>query len=69
MNIVLADEEVRALKQALDAYLPTLNFELSRVKLDRPDLRHDLVGLEATLRKLRERLSESTVVESGELFP
>jgi hypothetical protein len=68
--VTITDEEVAALRQALDSYLPQLNFELSRVKLDQPGLRHQLVQIEATLRHLRQRLdSQPDVVEGGELVP
>jgi hypothetical protein len=68
--VTITDEEAAALRQALDSYLPQLNFELSRVKLDQPGLRHQLVLLEATLRGLRQRLeSQTDVVEGGQLVP
>jgi hypothetical protein len=66
----LTDEEEQALAQALDSYLPQLNFELARVKLDQPALRHQLVALELTLRRLRQRLpSQPAMPERGKLAP
>ena len=55
MQINLDSHEVSALLRALDSYLPELEFELARIKLERH--RHDLVALDQTLRQLRERLS------------
>ena len=54
--IVLSDTEMAALKEALDNYLPELNYELARVKLERD--RHHLVELERSLRVFRNRLAD-----------
>jgi hypothetical protein len=59
MQIELDEREVVALMRALDRYLPELEFELARIKLERH--RHDLVELDHTLRRLRERLGAAGV--------
>lgn len=56
MSVTLTAEEERALRTALDNYLPELKFELARVKLERT--RHELVILEETLTRLRNKLQE-----------
>jgi hypothetical protein len=55
----LDEREVVALMRALDSYLPELEFEMARVKLERH--RHDLVELDHVLRRLRERLGAAGV--------
>jgi hypothetical protein len=54
MAFQLNDDEVRALRWALDNYLPELRYDEARVKLMRD--RHDVVVIEETLSRLRERL-------------
>lgn len=54
MALTLSDEEVRALREALDSYLPELRYEAARIKLERE--RHGLVRLDRILSRLRERL-------------
>jgi hypothetical protein len=54
MTVVLTDKEAAALRQALDAYLPELRYELARIKRER--IRHDLVEQEQILSGLRQRL-------------
>lgn len=56
MTLLLSDREERALRRALDAYLPDLRYEAARVKLMRD--RHELVVLDEVLSNLRERLGE-----------
>ena len=54
MHITLEDDDIGALRQALDTYLPELRYELARIKLERD--RHFLVRMEERLSRLRERL-------------
>jgi hypothetical protein len=54
MPVLLSDEEVEALRWALDNYLPQLRYESARVKLPRE--RHGLVAVEEALTRLRDRL-------------
>jgi hypothetical protein len=54
VTLELSDEEVQALREALDNYLPELRYELARVKLERT--RHPFVTLEEALSRLRKRL-------------
>jgi hypothetical protein len=54
MAFTLDDDEVRALRQALDNYLPELRYDLARIDLPRD--RHELVVMEETLTRLREKL-------------
>jgi hypothetical protein len=56
MTLTLDAAELQALMTALDRYLPELEFELARVKLERH--RHDLVALDSALRSIRARLGE-----------
>lgn len=56
MTLLLTDREERALRRALDTYLPELRYDLARVKLMRD--RHELVVLDEVLSDLRERLGE-----------
>ncbi len=58
MQLTLDDDEITALRQALDTYLPELRYELARIKLERD--RHGLVHLEEILAHLRDRLSAAT---------
>ncbi|HLU66310.1 MAG TPA: hypothetical protein VKZ63_08530 [Kofleriaceae bacterium] len=70
MNLHLTAGEARLLLEALDRYLPELEFELARVKRER--YRHDLVELDEVLLRLRERLARcagSEEVEPGEVEP
>jgi hypothetical protein len=53
-TIALSADELRALRWALDNYLPQLRYDEARIKRDR----HDLVVIEETLTALRERLDE-----------
>lgn len=54
MNFPMDVSEAQALLQALDSYLPELEYELARVKLERD--RHELVQRDQLLRDLRARL-------------
>lgn len=54
MNFPIDAREAEALLQALDNYLPELEYELARVKLERD--RHELVRRDQLLRELRARL-------------
>lgn len=54
MNFPIDVSEAEALLQALDSYLPELEYELARVKLERD--RHSLVVRDQLLRTLRARL-------------
>lgn len=54
MNFPIDAREAEALLQALDSYLPELEYELARVKLERD--RHELVQRDQLLRDLRARL-------------
>jgi hypothetical protein len=55
-TIALSDDELRALRWALDNYLPTLRYDEARIKVVHD--RHDLVVLEETLTALREKLDQ-----------
>jgi hypothetical protein len=57
MDITLSAREAEAVLRALDTYLPQLEFELARVKLERD--RHEYVVLDETLRALHARLRSS----------
>lgn len=61
MNLPIDAREAEALLRALDNYLPELEYELSRVKLERD--RHDLVRRDELLRTVRNRI-EGVVRES-----
>ncbi len=52
--VTLDDRETQAVRKELDKYLPELQYELARIKLERD--RHELVALEETLSMLRQRL-------------
>ncbi len=52
--VTLSEEEVRALRTALDNYLPELTRDLVRISRERD--RHDIAALERTLTALRKRL-------------
>ncbi|MCO5168288.1 MAG: hypothetical protein M9894_18260 [Planctomycetes bacterium] len=54
MNLPLDPREVGALLDALDSYLPELEYELARVKLERD--RHEMVERDELLRGIRARL-------------
>lgn len=54
MNLPIDAREAEALMRALDNYLPELEYELSRVKLERD--RHELVQRDSLLRLVRNRL-------------
>jgi hypothetical protein len=54
MNLPIDAREAEALMRALDNYLPELEYELSRVKLERD--RHSLVERDELLRVVRNRL-------------
>ena len=54
MSITLGDDEARTVRELIDKYLPELNFELARVKLEHD--RHPLVQLEERLTALRKKL-------------
>jgi hypothetical protein len=56
VNLNLNPTELHALMHALDRYLPELEFELARVKLERH--RHDLVELDSALRTIRAQLAD-----------
>jgi hypothetical protein len=57
MTLQLSPREAEVLLRALDSYLPELEFELARVKLERH--RRDLNDLDNTLRRLRDRIAEA----------
>lgn len=63
MALTLNDDEVLALRQALDTYLPELQYELARIKRERD--RHPLVELDRTLTALREKLAAGPAVRSA----
>ncbi|HEX2571086.1 MAG TPA: hypothetical protein VH877_16130 [Polyangia bacterium] len=65
MQIELSAEEVGFLRQALDNYMPELDYELARVK--RPRDRHGLVLLAQALRRVRNRLDEVTLTSGTDL--
>jgi hypothetical protein len=52
--VTLTDGEAHAVKQAIDNYLPELEYELARIKLERD--RRGLVALDEMLRQIRNRL-------------
>jgi hypothetical protein len=52
--VTLSDEECRALKRALEIFLPELDYDVARI--DRVRDRHELAHVDEVLRKLRERL-------------
>ena len=54
MSVSLSDEEARAVKALLDKYMPELDYELARIKLERD--RHPLVAFERVLLELRKKL-------------
>ncbi len=54
MPISLTDEEARAVKALLDKYMPELDYELARIKLERD--RDSLVEFERVLANLRKKL-------------
>jgi len=54
MSVTLGDEEARTVRQLIDKYLPELEFELARVKLEHD--RHPLVEFEGRLTALRKKL-------------
>jgi hypothetical protein len=60
MQIELSAEEVAALGQALDNYIPELDYELSRVKRTRD--RHSMVVLAQALIRVRSRLTQAAIV-------
>lgn len=62
MNFTIDTREAEALLQALDSYLPELEYELARVKLERD--RHELVVRDQLLRDLRARL-DATLHPTG----
>jgi len=55
MGITLTDEEARALKRALDIFLPELDYDVARI--DRVRDRHELAQVDEVLRSLRVRLA------------
>jgi hypothetical protein len=63
--LTLHRREAEALVQALDSYLPELEFELARIK--RPRDRHGLVERDQMLIGLRERLGAALDDESRAL--
>lgn len=62
MNFPIDVREAEALLQALDSYLPELEYELARVKLERD--RHELVVRDQLLRTIRSRL-DATLHPTG----
>jgi hypothetical protein len=54
MSLTLDDDDMAALRQALDSYLPELRYELARIKLERD--RRPLVDVEEKLTNIRKRL-------------
>jgi len=52
--VTISDDEARALKTFLDKFMPELDYELARIKLERD--RHSLVVLEETLQHVRQKL-------------
>jgi hypothetical protein len=63
--VTLTDIEARALRRALENYLPELRYELARVKLE--STRHDLVELERLLTDIEERLGSESVSPTPQL--
>ena len=61
MAVILSNDEVAALRRAIDSYLPELQYEVARIKLPRD--RHDLAAIERTLVALRTRLDREEVSE------
>ena len=59
MQIELSAEEVASLRQALDNYIPELDYELARVK--RPRDRHPMVLLAQALIRVRHRLEQAAI--------
>ena len=57
MSVTLTDDEVGALKKALDSYLPELAFEIARIDLEAD--RHDVAREERILQALRKRLDRA----------
>jgi hypothetical protein len=57
MDFPIDTREASALLKALDSYLPELEYELARVKLERD--RHELVVEDELLRALRGRLERT----------
>ena len=56
MSLEISDEEARAIRWALDNYLPELSYEVARIKLERD--RHWLAEREALLQRVRQRLTK-----------
>ena len=56
MAFMLSDEEARALRRALDNYLPELAYEVARV--DRERDRHEFAQFEQVLIRMRQRLAD-----------
>jgi hypothetical protein len=52
--VTLSDDEARAVARLVDKYLPEMDYELARIKLERD--RQPLVDLERVLVALRKRL-------------
>jgi hypothetical protein len=65
MQIELSAEEVVFLRQALDNYIPELDYELARVKRTRD--RHSLVLLAQALIRVRSRLDQAVLASGSHL--
>ncbi len=61
MPFILSDEEMSAVRRALDNYLPELAFEIARIDLERD--RHELGRMERTLKVLRARLVQDASID------
>ncbi len=56
MNLDLSSDEALVLLRALDAYLPELDFDTARVKLERE--RHEIANYGDSVRRVRDRLAQ-----------
>ena len=65
MQIELSAEDVVFLRQALDNYIPELDYELARVK--RPRDRHSMVLLAQALLRVRGRLDQAVIASRADL--
>jgi hypothetical protein len=54
MSVTLGDDEARTLRQLIDKYLPELEYELARIKLEHD--RHPLVEFEQRVTAVRKKL-------------
>ena len=54
MSVMLGDDEARTLRELIDKYLPELEYELARIKLEHD--RHPLVEFEQRVIAVRKKL-------------